>query len=90
MKRIIVAISVLFCFNGCRESIHYAPSISAADTVKFHLVVDVASVELFADDGMTVMTDIMFPREVLGKVGVFAEGGSLNLVKGNVTRLSPP
>lgn len=75
-------------FSKDFSGIHYAPRSSASDTVKLHLVVDVASVELFADDGTSVITDIFFPQEVLGKVGVFVEGGSINLVKGQVTRLA--
>ena len=74
-------------FSKDFSGIHYAPRISAENTVKLHLIVDVASVELFADDGKAVITDIFFPRETLGKLAVFAEGGTLSLVKGTVTQL---
>ena len=42
---------------------HTAPRI--ANTAKFDvtLIIDVASVELFADDGLTVMTEIFFPAK---------------------------
>ena len=38
-----------------------AVRISNSSTMNFKLVIDVASVELFADDGLTVMTSIYFP-----------------------------
>lgn len=72
------------------SGIHYAPRISTARTVKLHVLVDVASVELFADDGTAVITDIFFPGDVLKEMTVFADGGPVNLIKGRVTRLGPP
>jgi fructan beta-fructosidase len=38
-----------------------AVRISNSSTMNFKLVIDVASVELFADDGLSVMTSIYFP-----------------------------
>lgn len=38
-----------------------APRISTADNIHITLVADASSVELFADDGLTVMTEIFFP-----------------------------
>jgi fructan beta-fructosidase len=32
------------------------------------LIVDVASVELFADNGLTVMTEIFFPSQPFNKI----------------------
>ncbi len=40
---------------------HFAPRISNAETMNLSLVIDVSSVELFADDGLSVMTEIFFP-----------------------------
>ncbi|OLY90601.1 fructan beta-fructosidase [Cnuella takakiae] len=42
-------------------AIHRAPRFSATPNIKLTLIVDKASVELFADDGLTVMTQIFFP-----------------------------
>ncbi len=50
-----------------------APRLSAARTIKLTLVVDRASVELFADDGATVMTCIYFPNEKLDRIALSAE-----------------
>jgi fructan beta-fructosidase len=45
-----------------------APRLSANKPIKLTLVTDRASIELFADDGATVMTCIYFPREALDKI----------------------
>ena len=52
-----------------------APRLSNTNTVKLTLVVDRASVELFADDGATVMTCIFFPNEAPGKIALSGGGG---------------
>ena len=44
---------------------HVAPRIAKAEQLKLSLILDEASVELFADDGLTVMTDIFFPETPL-------------------------
>jgi fructan beta-fructosidase len=44
---------------------HFAPRIGVSKNINLTLVADIASVELFADDGLTVMTDIFFPDEVM-------------------------
>jgi fructan beta-fructosidase len=43
---------------------HTAPRLSLSKTINLTIIADVASVELFADDGLTVMTDIFFPNQV--------------------------
>jgi fructan beta-fructosidase len=37
------------------------------------LVVDVASIELFADNGTTVMTAIFFPDQVLNQLSILSK-----------------
>ncbi len=49
---------------------HTAPRISIDAGTNVTLLVDVASVELFADNGLTVMTDIVFPNQTLNKVSI--------------------
>jgi fructan beta-fructosidase len=67
--------------------IHVAPRLSSDKTVRFHLFFDVASAELFADGGATVLTDIFFPSEVFSSVKVFAEKGKVKLTKGEAYSL---
>jgi fructan beta-fructosidase len=40
---------------------HYAPRLETSQTLSMHLVFDVASCELFADDGSIQLTDTFFP-----------------------------
>jgi len=40
---------------------HFSPWISNGDYKKIVLFIDAASVELFADDGLTAMTEVFFP-----------------------------
>lgn len=49
---------------------HTATRISLDAGTDVTLLVDVASVELFADGGLTVMTDIVFPNKTLNKVAI--------------------
>lgn len=44
-------------------AIHTAPRISNAQSIKVKMVLDKTSVELFADDGLSVMTSIFFPKK---------------------------
>ncbi len=55
------------------QKISTAPRISKSDTLKVKFIVDKTSIELFYDDGSTVMSEIFFPNEpytrfnILGK-----------------------
>ena len=58
-------------------------------TVKLHIFLDSASVELFANDGLRTVTDQIFPdAESLG-LQLYAKGGEVDLVDFDVWRLSP-
>jgi fructan beta-fructosidase len=48
-------------FDTHFAAIHYAPRIAKTKTSAITLILDNASVELFADQGLTVMTEIFFP-----------------------------
>ena len=54
---------------------HTAPRISKEAGTGVTLIVDVASVELFADNGLSVMTDIFFPNKTLTKVSIKSADG---------------
>ncbi|MEP7228601.1 MAG: glycoside hydrolase family 32 protein [Ginsengibacter sp.] len=49
-------------------SIHYAPRFSNETNIDMTLIIDDASVELFADKGLTVMTEIFFPTAPYDKI----------------------
>ncbi len=64
-----------------------APRFAEGNKVKMHLFFDVASAELFADDGTTVMTELFFPTEDFTQAKLFAEGGKVTLTGGKVHQL---
>ena len=54
---------------------HYAPRLSDNTKLNLSLVVDASSVELFADDGLTVMTEIFFPTKPFTKLKIETSKG---------------
>lgn len=65
---------------------HVAPRISTTDTMYIELIVDKASVELFADGGLTVMTSIFFPNKPLTKP-TFSYGPGLQVTDLRISAL---
>jgi fructan beta-fructosidase len=61
---------VLFAKNFAGR--HTAPRVSSATGLDLHLVIDKASVELFADEGLAVMTEIFFPKHPFTKIRIQA------------------
>jgi fructan beta-fructosidase len=49
---------------------HTAPRLSGKEGIDLVLVIDNASIELFADNGLTVMTGIFFPDKPFSKITV--------------------
>jgi fructan beta-fructosidase len=58
---------------------HTAPRISTSKEIKLSLFADAASVELFADEGLSVMTDVFFPDENISSLKVVS--GKTKLLK---------
>lgn len=63
------------------NAIHTAPRISQADTVKMRVFMDRDSVELFADDGATVMTESLFPTEPYSILKFIVDGEPVKVTK---------
>ena len=60
---------------------HTAPRLSKDPQSKFTILIDRASVEFFADGGLTSMTDIFFPQSLLNEIRIKdADGAALNTV----------
>ncbi|RNL50152.1 glycoside hydrolase family 32 protein [Pedobacter jejuensis] len=53
---------------------HIAPRISKSKTGKISLILDAASLELFADEGITSMTDTFFPTSPINKLEIIKGG----------------
>ncbi len=49
---------------------HTAPRFSTEAKMNLTLLIDVSSVELFADNGLTVMTEIFFPDKPYSRLGI--------------------
>jgi fructan beta-fructosidase len=61
---------------------HTAPRLSNRKAFDLELVIDHASVELFADSGLTVMTAIFFPDEPYSDIRIrAAEGFHINTLR---------
>jgi fructan beta-fructosidase len=61
---------------------HVAPRFVNSDKMDITLIIDVSSVELFADDGLTVMTSIFFPDKPFNKIYIKkAENVSINRIE---------
>lgn len=56
---------------------HIAPRFSTSAKMGITLVIDVSSVELFADEGLSVMTGIFFPNQPFTKISLHTPGGAL-------------
>jgi fructan beta-fructosidase len=69
------------------RTMHTAARDYDAKTVKFHLIIDKSSVELFADDGRLVMTEIFFPNEDFNQLSLYIENGTVDLVSGEIHEL---
>ena len=57
-----------------------APLSAENGRVKLHIFVDWSSVEVFGDDGQTVITDQIFPMPSSDGLALFANGGTARLV----------
>jgi fructan beta-fructosidase len=55
---------------------HIAPRFSATSKMDISLLIDVSSVELFADGGLTVMTEIFFPNKPYDKISIGSTDGT--------------
>jgi fructan beta-fructosidase len=53
---------------------HIAPRIGEKSNMDLSLIIDVSSVELFADGGLTVMTEIFFPTEPFTHIRIQSPG----------------
>jgi fructan beta-fructosidase len=56
---------------------HTAPRIAQGQTSNLEVIIDKTSIELFADDGLSVMTDIFFPSVAFHKMTIQTEDSVL-------------
>ncbi len=70
------------------DAVSYAPRILQDSTIKMHFFIDESSIELFADDGATVMTELFFPTEAFTTLSLFADKKGTRLTSGQAYQLS--
>lgn len=51
-----------------------APRLSGSSKLSLTLIVDQASIELFADNGLTTMTSVFFPKQILNHINIQSPG----------------
>ena len=69
------------------DKVHWAPRLDQDGVIRLRLLLDVASVELFADHGATVLTDTFFPTQPFDRIALYSKGGTVRLVGGAVSQL---
>jgi sucrose-6-phosphate hydrolase SacC (GH32 family) len=75
-------------FSKDFKGIHYSDEVLPGKIISMHLIVDVASVELFGQSGKIVMTDIFFPNEIFNNLSVYSKGGSVECKSFTVYKLN--
>lgn len=65
-----------------------APRLATDKTISLTMLVDVASAELFADDGLSVLTGVFFPDSALTKLSIRSVTGT-TISRMTFTKLSP-
>lgn len=64
-------------FNQEFSAVHTAPRISGDENMNMSLVIDQTSIELFADGGLSVMTEIFFPTTPYSKISFRSSDGAV-------------
>jgi fructan beta-fructosidase len=62
----------------------FGPRVAAGKRMRLHFFIDAASIEMFADDGATVMTEIFFPTQPFNRVKLYVEKGKVGMVEGEI------
>lgn len=74
-------------FSNDFAGIHYSPRIASGSNFSLKILVDVASIELFADGGRSVLTDIFFPDENFTNIKLIANEGEVRIKSAEVISL---
>ena len=74
-------------FNSEFPGRHSAPLKAADGKIKMHIFIDWSSIEVFANDGLRVITDRIFPSRDSNAIGVYTVGANTKLISLDVWRL---
>ena len=75
-------------FSKDFKAIATCPAEIKGSEIDMHLLIDAASIELFAMHGEAVLTDIFFPTEDFSSIRFYSKEGSVQLKSGVVYRLN--
>ncbi|MDQ6598916.1 glycoside hydrolase family 32 protein [Bacillus salipaludis] len=75
-------------FNKYFPCKHGASLLKSDNRIKMRILVDRSSVEVFANDGEVVLTDLIFPHPESNGLEIYTKGGSVNLVSLSIYQLS--
>ena len=75
-------------FSKDFSGIHVSPFALSGSAIDMHVVIDAASVELFAMSGKVVMTEIFFPTEGFSGIRLYSNNGNVQLDSGSVYKLN--
>ncbi len=76
-------------FNKLFPSRESAPFKKFTDTMNIHMIVDHSVIELFAENGMTVMTEQVFPAGDAKGISLFARGGIAEFKRVRISKINP-
>jgi fructan beta-fructosidase len=69
-------------FDSSFSGIHYAPKVGTGKGLDITLFIDVASIEVFADSGLSVMTEVFFPKKPITRLSLHSHDGiKMRLIK---------
>jgi fructan beta-fructosidase len=74
-------------FSKAFPKVYSAPVSLQQNRLKLHLLVDKSSVEVFANDGQTVLTCLIYPNEKATGAALFSEGGTAGVITFNAWKL---
>ncbi|MFA6245386.1 MAG: glycoside hydrolase family 32 protein [Mucilaginibacter sp.] len=74
-------------FNERYASLQQAPYKNIGKTMSWRLLIDIASLEFFTNDGKIVFTDTFYPTKPFDKMEVFSEEGTVILNEGTIQHL---
>jgi len=74
-------------FSNEFPGLQFIPRILDNNIMKLQIFIDRSSMEVFADDGHSIITNIFFPTEDYNQITLYADHGNAELVSGNIYAL---
>ena len=76
-------------FSTAFPTTHFAPRKDTGNLIHLQIFIDKSSVELFADGGSVVMTDLFFPTEDFSLIRSYSNNGNAPIVETGRKLLNP-